>query len=349
MSLEMWTLPTSRSRQLDRREDRPLGAADAEARRPERQGTAQQALRLGAAGARRLEALARLAEIDVVGRLGEEFQQALGHHLGGVLARHRQHVLAVEPGVDVALAQDGVDRLLDVVGRALLDDQHGALALAEIGDLVGHQRMGDVQHQGRDLAFDFQPVEAAHQHVGDAALHDDAEVGALAGQEFVQAMLDDEALGGRLAHLDLDLLVRIGRRRMGDAVVVVRGRLGETMVARDGRRLVVLGDKFARDVAGADAQFHHHRRIGRFGELERLLGAAHDGRQRRPRIQQPHRGFQRIGMGALLDHRGALAVILADHDQRPADHARRGEVADSASAATLVPTMDFQVTQPRIG
>ena len=61
--------------QLDGREDRPLGTADAEARRPERQRPAQQALGLGAAGARRLEALARLGEIDVVGRLGEELQQ----------------------------------------------------------------------------------------------------------------------------------------------------------------------------------------------------------------------------------------------------------------------------------
>ena len=328
MSLEMWTLPTSRSQELDRREDRPLGAADAEARRPERQGPAQQALRLGAAGARRLEALARLAEVDVVGRLGEEFQQAVGHHLGGVLARHRQHVLAVELGVDVALAQDGVDRLLDVVGRTFFDDQHGALALAEIDDLVGHQRVGDVQHQRRDLAFDFQAVEAAHQHVGDAALHDDAEVGAFAGQEFVQAMVDDEALGGRLAHLDLDLLVRVGRGRVRDAVVIVRGRLGETMAARDRRRLVVLGDEFTRDVAGADAQLHHHRRVGSLRKLEGLLRAAHDGRQRRPRVQQPHRGFERIGVGAFLDHRGALAVILADHDQRPADHARRGEVGE---------------------
>ena len=57
----------------------------------------------------------------------------------------------------------------------------------------------------------LEPVEAAHQHVGDAALHDDAEIGALAGKELVQAMLDDEALGGGLADLDLDLLVRIGR------------------------------------------------------------------------------------------------------------------------------------------
>ena len=41
--------------------------------------------------------------------------------------------------------------------------------------------MGDVQHQGRNLALDLEPVEAADQDVGDAALHDDAEVGTFAG------------------------------------------------------------------------------------------------------------------------------------------------------------------------
>ncbi len=197
MSLEMWTLPTSRSRSLIAEKTGRSGQPTQKPGGLQRQRAAQQALRLGTSGARRLEALARLGEIDVVGRLGEELQQALGHHLGGVLARHRQHVLAVEFGVDVALAQDGVDRLLDIVGRALFDDQHGALALAEIGDLVGHQRVRHVQHQGRDLAVDFQPVETADQHVGDAALHDDAEVGALARQEFVQPLLDDEALRPR--------------------------------------------------------------------------------------------------------------------------------------------------------
>ena len=36
--------------------------------------------------------------------------------------------------------------------------------------------------------------------------------------------------------------------------------------------------------------------------------------------------FMRIGMGALLDDAGALAVVLAEDDQRAADHARRGQV-----------------------
>jgi hypothetical protein len=51
------------------------------------------------------------------------------------------------------------------------------------------------------------PIEAAHQHVGDAALHDDAEIGTLAGQEFVEAMLDDKRSAAGWRHLDLDLLV----------------------------------------------------------------------------------------------------------------------------------------------
>jgi hypothetical protein len=187
----------------------------------------QHFLRQGAAGARRSKR-SRGRKIDVVGRLGEEFQQAVGHHFGGVFTRHRQHVLAVEPGVDVALAQDGVDRLLDVVGSALLDDQHSALALAEIGDLVGHQRMRDVQHQGRNLAFDLETVEATHQDIGDAALHDDAEVGAFAGQELVQVMLDDEALGGGSAHLDVVFSARV----KAGADAVCGRRLGEGVVFR---------------------------------------------------------------------------------------------------------------------
>ena len=148
------------------------------------------------------------------------------------------------------------------------------------------------------------------------------------GKNSFRPLLDDEALGRGLAHLDLELLVRVGRGRMRDAVVIVLGRLGEPLVARDRRRLVVLGDELARDVAGADAQLHHDRRVGRLGKLESLLGQrTMVGRLGRGSSSQTER-FQRIGVGALLDDRGALAVILADHDQRAADDARRGEVAE---------------------
>ena len=57
-----------------------------------------------------------------------------------------------------------------------------------------------------------------------------------------------------------------------------------------------------------------------------MLDEPHHRRKVGPRIEQQQRGFERIGVGAFLDHAGALAVVLADDDQRAADHARRGQV-----------------------
>jgi hypothetical protein len=81
-----------------------------------------------------------------------------------------------------APAQQGGDLLLDVFGLAFLDHQHRALAHAEVGDLLGHQRAGDVQHQQGDVGLAEgvgQPelLQAADQRVVQAALHHDAEVG----------------------------------------------------------------------------------------------------------------------------------------------------------------------------
>ncbi len=45
-------------------------------------------------------------------------------------------------------------------------------------------------------------------------------------------------------------------------------------------------------------------------------------------IEQPHRGLQGVGIGALLDDARALAVVLAEDDHRAADHARGGEVRE---------------------
>ena len=53
-------------------------------------------------------------------------------------------------------------------------------------------------------------------------------------------------------------------------------------------------------------------------------------------------------MAALLHDGGALAIILADDDQRAQVTPLEAEF-DSASAATLVPAVDFQVTAPRTG
>ena len=100
------------------------------------------------------------------------------------------------------------------------------------------------------------------------------------------------------------------------------------LLCRNDAAAVVLGGELAGDVAGADAQLQHHRRVARLRQLEALLDHAHDGRQVRPRIEQPHRGLHRIGVGALLDDARALAVVLAEDDQRAADDAGRGEVGE---------------------
>ena len=89
---------------------------------------------------------------------------------------------------------------------------------------------------------------------------------------------------------------------------------------------IVAGDEAAVDVAGANAQLQHDRRVGRLRELEALLHRLHDRRQVRARIEQPDLRFHREGVAALLHDRGAFAIILADDDQRPAGHAAGGEI-----------------------
>ena len=92
--------------------------------------------------------------------------------------------------------------------------------------------------------------------------------------------------------------------------------------------LVRLGREAAIDVAGADAQLQHHRRVGNLGQLERRLDRAHDRRQVRPRVDQPHLRLHGEGVDALLHDRGAFAVVLADDDQRAAGDAAGGEVGE---------------------
>ena len=139
----------------------------------------------------------------------DELADAVAHHAAGVFAGHRQHVLAVHPGLDVGAAQDGVDRLLDVVGLAFLDDQDGLLAGAEADELLVDQRIGDVHHVERHLAVAERVGEAVqHQRadrgVVEAALQHDADVVGLAVEELVEPVLLDDTsppAGQRCSHL----------------------------------------------------------------------------------------------------------------------------------------------------
>ena len=105
-----------------------------------------------------------------------------------------------------------------------------------------------------------------------------------------------------------------------------RLRRGQRLVDGEGRAPVVLGDEAAVHVAGADAQLQHHRRVRGLGQLEAVFHRTHDARQVRPRVQQPHLRLHREGVAALLHDAGAVAIVLADDDQRAAGHAARGQV-----------------------
>src|ERR1041385_9363733 len=76
---------------------------------------------------------------------------------------------------------------------------------------------------------------------------------------------------------------------------------------------IYLGGEAAAHVARANAKFHHHRRIGRLGELEALLDQLDDFGQVRPRIEQPDERLERIRVASLLRHNTAFAVVLAEH------------------------------------
>ena len=88
------------------------------------------------------------------------------------------------------LVQHRGEGLLDVVGLALLDDEHRILALAEVQELVVDQRVGDVEHIERHvgLAVDVGEAEAlqrADDAVVHAALHDDADRAVVRAEELV--------------------------------------------------------------------------------------------------------------------------------------------------------------------
>ncbi len=142
-------------------------------------------------------------------------------------------------------------------------------------------------------------------------------------EELVQTAFLYEPHRGRPALFDLLLLVHEARRRQHDALRVAPRFVGRL---RQGERglAVVLGDEAAVHVAGADAQLQHHRCVAGLGQLEAIFDRLDDRRQVRPRVEQPHLRLHREGVAALLHDAGAVAIVLADDDQRAAgDTARR--------------------------
>jgi hypothetical protein len=230
----------------------------------------------------------------------------------------------------LASAQGGEDRVLEERGLAFLDDQDRLLVPREGNDLLGDERVGDIEAVDGDLRGAervglAEELQRADDSVVHAALADDPQVGPLAIEELVEAVFLHESDGGGPAHVDLVLLLRVGRRRQADAAVVEVGVLQQVLL-RDRRGAVRLGAERALHVAGADAHLEHHRRARGLGELERLLDHLDQLRQVGARVEQPDLRLHGEGVAALLDDRGALAVVLAEHDQRAALHAGRGDV-----------------------
>src|SRR4029077_42744 len=138
---------------------------------------------------------------------------------------------------------------------------------------------------------------------------DDADVAEIAGDHLVELVFADELPRGGKALLDLAALLREDDGWMRQPAVFEARRTGDTVLARERGTAIGLGLELAGDVAGADAQLHHDWRLARLRQLEALLDHAHDGRQIGARVEQPHRRFHGIGVGALLNHARALAVI----------------------------------------
>ena len=255
----------------------------------------------------------------------EERAQALQERRSAVLARHRQHVLAMQRRSRSGLPQDVGDVLLDEVRLALFDDENRALAFAEANELGVDQRVRDVHHVQRNLRLaehigQPEPLQRPQDRVVAATLDGEADVVRVLREELVELALFDELDGGRPAVLDLLLLMQKARRRQHDAAHVAH-RVLHRLLDRECGATVFRGNELPMHMAGADPQLQHDRRAARLRQVEAVLDGLHDARQVRTRIQQPDLRLHRKGVAALLHDRRALAVILADDDERSAEHA----------------------------
>ena len=306
--------------QFEGREHWPLRAANAHARGPIGQARAQRLLHLQAPRLVLLQPLRCVGGDQLGPVLLQKLQQALGHDFGGVLAALRQHVFAVQRGLQVTAAQGQRQLLLDVFGLPFFEQQHRCFTGAKRGQLFRHQGVGDVEHQDRQAAFakgisQVKLLQSADQGVVQTALHNDPQVLLRAAcKMFIQLVLGDEAARRRHALFGLALFMHESDGRMRQAHVVKARRVFEQVLFGDARRLIVARGKTAAHMARADAQLHDHRHVAGFAQLEALLHHVHHLRQIRPGVEQAHAGFERIGMGAFLDHTGAFAVVLAHHD-----------------------------------
>ena len=243
MSAAMCTGPTVLLRQLERGEHRPLRAADAEARRARRQRRARAASPLRR-GASRLPASQRLGRLAARAAAGSAERTAPGPSAStSTLYSPAAGSMSLPcSGVWMSRRRSSVAISCSMYsGWPSSTTSTARLPTQKSRDLLGHQRVGDVEHQQRDVGRaegigQAELLQAADQRVVEPALHDDAEVGVRAREQLVELVLDDVAPRGRDALLALQLLVAEGDRRMREPHVVEAGRLLHQRARRDRRR-----------------------------------------------------------------------------------------------------------------
>src|SRR5262249_29151397 len=102
--------------------------------------------------------------------------------------------------------------------------------------LLGHQRISDVEHIDRDATRavevgKLEPRQCAQHPVGEPAHGDDAEVSDIAGDDLVEFAFADELSRGWKALLDLAALLRENDGRMRQSAIFETRRAGDTVLA----------------------------------------------------------------------------------------------------------------------
>src|SRR5690606_15455262 len=103
----------------------------------------------------------------------------------------------VQAGLQVSPPQDGAQLLFDEIGLTFLEQQHRALAGTEGAELLGHERIDDIQVEDRNrrLAAGIgkpELLQRPDKAVVETALDDQSDIVAFAFEELVELLLDDE-------------------------------------------------------------------------------------------------------------------------------------------------------------
>ena len=215
--------------------------------------------------------------------------------------------------------------MLDVLGLAFFHHQHGPLICGKFAHLFRYQRVGDVEHQQRNLAVSkgigqTKRLQRTHQAVVKPTLNDDAQLRARAVQQVIELVLQDVASCSRQPLFNFEFFLPEGHRWVGQLHVIELAWLGHEVLGGNGGQLVVFTLKTAPYMAGADAQFHHGGHVGGLRKPKTMFHQIHHARQIRSGVEQHHARLLGISVAALLNHAGTFAVVFTQHNQNAAGH-----------------------------